>query len=148
MTTIWDITEKSVELQTAAKIIKYIAENVGIIASNGDLIERLATIESLGMKIAAESRELIEAVSEYEQSKTEAETEAENAARAVMDEAIAEKKKQAKKPEEPAEPSEPYTPPEHITETNTDDDLPEYTEADNTDLGISILIKDEAFNHD
>ena len=145
MATLWYIAEKSVGMQTAAKIIKYIAESTSAVANNGDLLERAATLEALGMKFAEDCRELIDAINEYEQSKAEAE----NIAREVMDEAIAErKKKQAKKPEEPAEPSEPYTPPEHITETNTDDDLPEYIEADNTDLGISILIKDEAFNHD
>jgi hypothetical protein len=146
MATLWDITEKSVGMQTAAKIIKYIAESTSAVANNGDLLERAATLEALGMKFAEDCRELIDAINEYEQSKAEAE----NIAREVMDEAIAErKKKQAAKPAEPVPPV-----PEHITDTNLDDDadepadIPEYTEAENTDLGISILIKDEAYNND
>ena len=153
MATLWDITEKSVGMQTAAKIIKYIAENTSAVANNGDLLERAATLEALGMKFAEDCRELIDAINEYEQSKAEAE----NIAREV----IAERQKMDvtdKLPPIPPASSaisrRPHPVPEHITDTNLDDDpdepadIPEYTEAENTDLGISILIKDEAHNND
>lgn len=156
MATLWDIAEKSVGMQTAAKIIKYIAESTSAVANNGDLLERAATLESLGMKFAEDCRELIDAINEYEQSKAEAE----NIAREV----IAERQKMDvtdKLPPIPPASSaisrrpHPVPPvPEHITDTNLDDepdepaDIPEYTEAENTDLGISILIKDEAYNND
>ena len=156
MATLWDITEKSVGMQTAAKIIKYIAESTSAVANNGDLLERAATLEALGMKFAEDCRELIDAINEYEQSKAEAE----NIAREV----IAERQKMDVTDNLPPIPPassaisrrpHPVPPvPEHITDTNLDDeadepvDIPEYTEAENTDLGISILIKDEAYNND
>jgi len=69
--TLWDITEKTVELQTAAKIIKYIAESTSATANNCELLERTATLEALGMKFAEDCRELIEAINNYEDSKAE-----------------------------------------------------------------------------
>ena len=71
MATLWDITEKTVELQTAAKIIKYIAESTSAVANNGELLERVVTLESLGVKFAEDCRELIEATNDYEESKAE-----------------------------------------------------------------------------
>lgn len=139
MATLWDITEKSVGMQTAAKIIKYIAESTSAVANNGELLERAATLEALGMKFAEDCRELIDAINEYEQSKAEAE----KVARSVMDELIEERKKK-----QAAKPAEPVPPVEDDDEPDEPADIPEYTEAENTDLGISILIKDEAYNND
>lgn len=144
MATLWDITEKSVSMQTAAKIIKYIAESTSAVANNGDLLERAATLEALGMKFAEDCRELIDAINEYEQSESDAKV-----SKGLHETYAKFKEIKAKKPDEPVPPV-----PEHITDTNLDDepdepaDIPEYTEAENTDLGISILIKDEAYNND
>lgn len=72
MVTLLDITEKTVKLYTAAKIIKYIAESTSAVANNGELLERVVTLESLGVKFASDCRELIEAINDFEESKAEA----------------------------------------------------------------------------